>query len=334
VTYQSLISDLKTGKFKAIYLLHGEEAYFIDKITDFFENHLLEPHEKDFNLCVLYGSDTDVKRVVDELMQYPMMAKYRVVIVKEAQNLKNIADLEKYCARAVPHSILVLAHKYKKLDKRTKFAKSLTDHKHVVFESKTLYDNQVPDWIKSIAAEKSLKLDPKAPQMLADFLGTELSRISNELDKLLLSFGTQNVISLDDIREQIGVSREFNVFELQKALGQRDYFKSVLIARYMAENSKNNPIQLIIGSLFTYFVKLYITAQNYNLPKNDLMKLLGLSSPYFLNEYLTAAKMYSPDHLKKTLLLLRDTDLMSKGVSNRRSNDGELLKELVNRILT
>lgn len=330
MTVQSIINDINAGKLKSIYFLTGEEPYYIDYLTDYIENNFLSESEKVFNQTVLYGKDIDASRVIDELMQYPMMASHRLVIVKEAQEIKNFNNLESYILKPVHHSILVLNYKNKKLDKRTKIAKALQDCA-CVFETKKLYENQIPDWIIEQGKLKGLEIDPNAARLMTEFVGADLSKLSNEISKLALS--NTGTINVDVVREQIGISREFNIFELQKALAFKDRLKATLIAKYLGENPKSNPIQVSLANLFNFFMKVMMAVQYHRLPDSELAKVMGLGNTFFVQEYRTAAKNYSLTKLKEIINLISDFDLMSKGVSNRSISDDQLIKELVYFIL-
>lgn len=327
MTYEALIKDLKSGKHKPIYFLHGDEPYYIDLISSYIEKNLLEDSAKAFNQIVFYGKDVDYKAITEEARQFPMMSDKRLIIIREAQDMKSLFELADYIQKPVPHTVVVIAYKYKKLDKRTKFAKLILEHA-VVFESKVLYDNKMPAWIIEYSHEIGLKLDHKVAQLIAEFLGTDLKKVSNELDKLKISLGSGVKVEIDHVHEQIGISKEFNIFELQKLLGEKDVLKSNMIINYFIDNPKENPIQVTTASLFNYFFKILITAQNVNESDLNLQKLIGLATPTFVKEYKNAARNYSDNHLRNILHKLSEVDLMSKGLGTRSSDDGALLKEL------
>ena len=332
MTYEAIIKELKTGKTRPIYFLSGDEPYYIDKLTNYIEKHLLDEAAKAFNQMVLYGKDVDYKMILDEARQFPMMSDKRLIVIREAQDMKTIADLVDYVLKPVPHTILVFVYKHKKLDKRTKFAKAITDNA-LVFESKALYDDKIASWIQNYAIEIGLNIDAQVAQMIGDFLGTDLAKVSNELDKLRLAFGSGPKINMEDVQEQIGISKEFNVFELQKTLSNRDVVKSNLIIRYFINNPKENPIQVLVANLFGYFMKVMITSQNSTDSDVILQKKLGLSTSYFVKDYRTAAKNYNIAHLRNIIVKIKYIDLQSKGVDNRSIDDGQLLKELIYFIL-
>jgi DNA polymerase III subunit delta len=331
VNYDAILLDLKNAKFSPVYCFHGEEAFYIDRLVDYIEAHVLPEEAKAFNQTIVFGKDTDAKAILDEARQYPLMADKRLIVVKEAQEMKTLKDLADYINKPVPHTILVLAHKYKKIDKRLAVSKALD--KHVFFESKKLYDNQLPNFILQYARAHSIGLNDQGALMLSEFLGNDLNKITNELDKLLIANGKGNKISIDNIQEQIGISKDFNVFELQKALGDKDKVKSFLITKYFADNPKDNPIQVTVSNLYSYFIKIMIAAQHIKEGDSVLQKKMGLTSAYFLKDYKQAAKNFNFDKLRSIILALRQADIESKGVYNKSKNDGQLLTELVYTIL-
>ena len=325
-TFQNIISELKAKKYAPIYLLHGDEPYYIDMITSFIENNVLSEGEKAFNQAILYGKEIEFKQVVDEARQFPMMAPFRVVIVKEAQDMRTLTKLESYFENPSPQSIVVIAHKHKKVDKRTKFAKN-ADKNGVVLESKKIYDNQLPGWITDHCKSKKISIEYEASLLLADYLGTDLSKVSNELDKLMLNVKGKT-ITVDDIQEYVGISKDFNVFELQKAIGNKDTEKIFRILQYFSENEKSHPLPLILGNLYNYFSKLYITIYNLKTPDQKLQKLIGLPTPYFVKEYKSSAKNLGYQKIRTAFLALHKADLESKGVGARNKNAKAILTEL------
>ncbi|MBP9195305.1 MAG: DNA polymerase III subunit delta [Saprospiraceae bacterium] len=331
MTHEQVLNDLKAGKFKNVYLLHGDEPYFIDTLVSWMEHHLLSEDAQAFNQTVVYGKDVDYRAIIDEARQFPLMSDRRVIIVREAQEMKTLKDLADYAKKPVPHTILVLVHKHKSFDKRLALAKALSDQ--VVFESKKLYDNQLPAWILGYAKSIQLGIDDKMAQILADYLGNDLSKIANELDKLALSQGRGVKISLEVIQDQIGISKEFNVFELQKALGEKNKAKAFLIAKYFADNPKENPIQVTVLNLFNYFQKAMVAAQYQAEGDMVLQKKLGLTTSFFVKDYRVVARNFSLKKIREILVNIRMADVESKGVNNRSKNDGQLLTELVYGIL-
>ena len=331
MTHEQVLSDLKAGKYKNIYLLHGDEPYFIDTLVAWMEHHILTEDAQAFNQTVVYGKDVDYKAIIDEARQFPLMSDKRVIIVKEAQEMKTLKDLSDYAKRPIPHTILILVHKHKTFDKRLALAKALSDQ--LVFESKKMYDNQLPAWILGYARSIQLGIDDKMAQILADYLGNDLSKIANELDKLALSQGRGVKISLEVIQDQIGISKEFNVFELQKALGEKNKAKSFLIAKYFADNPKENPIQVTVINLFGYFQKALIAAQYQSEGDAVLQKKLGLTTAYFVKDYRAVARNFPVSKIRSILMRIRTTDVESKGVNNKSKDDGQLLTELIYFIL-
>ena len=309
----------------------GEEPFYIDKISDYISDNVLESQEKEFNQSVLYGKEVDVAQIIAEAKQFPFGATHRVVIVKEAQNIKNIDQLESFLDNPQPSTILVICYKYKKLDKRKKFTKSLAK-KALLFESKKLYDNKVPDWITKYLSEKGYKIEEKATFMLAEFLGTELSNISNELDKLMVIIKKQEKITANIIEKNIGISKDYNIFEFQHALGKKDILKSNQIVNHFSANPKAHPLVVTLGMLFSFFQKLMTYHSIKDKNRNNMVAELKVN-PYFVNQYSSAARNYSQSKLFDIFTHLKQYDLKSKGVNNTSTKDGELLKELVYRIL-
>lgn len=327
MTFDQLIKDIKATRYSPVYFLHGDEPFYIDKIADYIENNVLNEGEKSFNQVVIYGKDADFKVIVDEARQFPMMSSYRVIIIREAQEMKTLAELQNYLEKPSPTSILVICHKYKKLDKRTKFAKVL-DEKAIVFESKKLYDNQVAPWVKDYIKQLGFTAENGVAEILAEYLGADLNKISNELEKLSLNVPKSRAITILDVKEQIGVSKDFDVFELQKVLGERNFTKAAVIIRYFAQNPSANPAIVTISSLYGYFNKVLITKTYGKNSDQELAKLTGVN-PFFLKEYKNAAVNYSVEHLHKIFQALKTADKHSKGIGNRRSGDDAILKDLL-----
>lgn len=326
MSFEQIIKELKSKKYQPVYFLHGDESYFIDQISDFMETQILSEGEKAFNQIILYGKDIDAKIIIDEARQFPMMSNLRIIIIKEAQEMKTLPDLLSYLEKPSPTSLLVLCYKYKKLDKRTKFAK-LLDEKAVVFESKKLYDNQVADWAKNYLLDKGFSTATGACELLAEYIGADLSRLTNEIDKLLLNLPKGKTITVDDIREHIGISKDFDVFEFQKVLGEKNFIKASLIAKYFSQNPSANPAIVTISSLFTYFNKIYITKFHASLSDQELAKCVGVN-PFFLKEYKKAAGNFSLQQLNKIMMTLKKADLNSKGVGSRVNDEG-IYKDII-----
>ncbi len=326
-----IIKDIQAGNIKPIYFLMGEEPYYIDKLSEYIEQNILQEHERDFNQTILYGRDVSIEDVVGNAKRYPMMADRQVVIVKEAQELSRTIDkLESYAENPQDTTVLVICYKYKTLDKRKKVTKVL-EKKGVVFESKKLYENQVGDWLKRVLQGKKLNIEPKAVQMFVDFLGNDLSRIANEIDKLAIILKPGDVITPAIIEENIGLSKDFNPFEFRKAIGEKDQYKSYLIANHFAANPKDNPIVLTIGLVFSFFSQLlqYHGLKDKN-PKNvaSVLKV----NPFFVKDYELAARNYPMKKVSDIVATLKDIDLKSKGVGGNSLPQSDLLKEMLAKI--
>lgn len=332
MTHQEILKSLKAKQYKPVYFLHGAESYYIDLISKYIEDNVLSEGEKSFNQMVFYGKDSDAKSIIDSASRYPMMAPFQVLILKEAQEMKGLQDLQLYIEKAVPTTILVICHKHKKLDARTRLAKSLKSHA-VMYESKKLYDNQVPDWITTFLKSKKMTISPNAAQLIAEYLGTNLSKIVNELDKLVINLPAGTAVNEKHIQDNIGISKDFNVFELQKALGARNVVKANRIVNYFISNPRKNPLVVVIGTLYNYFSKVFIMHSMRNSADQEISRALKLRSDFFLKEYKVTARNFNLAHTKKVIHILKEYDLRSKGVNNSSTTEGELMKELVWKIL-
>lgn len=328
---KNIVSDIKNGAVKPIYFLMGEEPYYIDKVSDYIEKNILEESEKGFNLQVMYGRDVTVDDIVGAAKRYPMMAEKQVIIVKEAQDLsRSIEKLVAYANQPQPTTVLVLNYKYKKLDKRKKLHKAIAKT-GLVFESKKLYDNKVADWIRRVLSGKNYQIAPKAAQMLVDFLGTDLSKIANELDKLMLILPKETIITDVHIEENIGISKDFNNFELLKAIGDKNVVKANRIINYFVNNPKNNPTVMTISLLNNFFTKLLLFHGLENKSKDAVSRALGVNI-YFVEDYFSASRNYPMRKVAQVIAILRDADVKSKGVGANLSQ-GDILKELIFKIL-
>lgn len=323
-----IVSNIKKGNIQPIYFLMGDEPYYIDKISDFIEGTVLDEAEKGFNQQVMYGRDVSVEDIVSAAKRFPMMAERQVIIVKEAQDLsRNIEKLVSYAENPQPTTVLVLNYKYKKLDKRKKLHKAVAKS-GLIYESKKLYENQVSDWIRRVLSGKKYQIEPKAAQMLVEFLGTDLSKISNELDKLMLILQEGTIISPEHIEENIGISKDFNNFELRKAVGEKNILKANRIINYFAENPRNNPLVMTISLLNSFFTQLLLFHGLQDKSKSSVAKAIGVS-PYFVDEYFAAARNYPMRKVAQNIAFLRDADLKSKGVGASNLSQGDILKELL-----
>ena len=329
---KALVNDIKNRKLKPIYFLMGDEPYYIDGVSDYIEKNVLSEEEKGFNQMVLYGRDVSIDDIVANAKRYPMMAEYQVVIVKEAQDLsRTIEKLVEYANNPQPSTILVINYKYKTIDKRKTLYKTL-QKVGVVFESKKLYENQIADWIRRTLSSQNYTIVPKAAQMLVEFLGNDLSKISNELDKLkiILPKGTQ--ITPEHVEVNIGISKDYNNFELRKAVGERDTLKAFQIINYFAENPRDNPMVVTVSLLFSFFSQLlHFHGLHDKSPRNVASSLK--INPYFVNEYILAAKNYPMKKVSAVVSTLREFDVKSKGVGANALPQGDLLKEMLVRIL-
>jgi len=339
MTAADILKDLKNRKYKPVYLLHGEEAYYIDLVSNYVEHQLLSEAEKGFNQTVLYGKDTELMTVLNAAKRYPMMADYQVVLVKEAQEMKwgkddddkkSINPLLNYLENPLPSTILVFCYKYGKFDKRKKTYKAI-EKNGLVFESATIYDSKVAAWVESYITEKGYRINQQASAMLAEYLGNDLSKIANELEKLMLNVQPGQEITLESIHNNIGISKEYNVFELQTALGKKDAFKVNQIINYFEANPKANPLVLVLGNLNNFFSK--VLAYHYVRDKSPQNLARELSvNPYFLKDYDLAARSYNLSKTVNIISYLREYDLKSKGVDST-GGDGGLMKELMFKIL-
>jgi len=331
MTFEEIIGNLQKKIYHPIYFLMGEEAYFIDKISDYIAENVLTDAEKGFNQSVLYGKDLEPNTIISNARRFPMMANYQVIIVREAQNIKKIEDLEPYIKNPLNSTVLVINYKYKTLDKRKTFTK-LLDQKGVLFDAKKIYDNQLPAWITSYLKNQNYSISPQASAMIAEYLGADLSKVANELDKLIISLPNGSQITPDHIEKNIGISKEFNIFELQNALGQRDLLKANRIINYFGANPSNNPVPVVISSLFGFFTKLL----NYHFledkSQNNAASVLGVH-PFFVKDYVAAARNYNIKKLVEIVGLLREYDMKTKGWGNVSSSPAELQKEMIYRIL-
>ncbi|WP_336070514.1 DNA polymerase III subunit delta [Mesoflavibacter sp. CH_XMU1404-2] len=329
---KQLVTDIKNGNIKPIYLLMGEEPYYIDKISEFIEETILTEEERGFNQMILYGRDVAVEDIVSNAKRFPMMAERQVVIVKEAQDLSRTFDkLDEYAKNPQPSTVLVLCYKYKTVDKRKAVYKAIKKS-GVVFESKKLYDNQVPDWIKRVLSPKGYTITPKASQLLVEFLGTDLGKINNELEKLQIVLPQNTQITPEHIEENIGISKDYNNFELRKAIGARDSVKAFKIVQYFADNPKDNPMVVTVALLFNFFSQLLqLHGMNDKNPRSVASALRV--NPYFVNEYLDAARNFPMRKVSQVVALLREFDVKSKGVNSNAVPQGDLLKELLVKIL-
>ncbi len=331
MTAASIISDWKKKVFKPVYWLEGEEEYFINQVTEYAENRILSDSETSFNLTVFYGKDADWAAVVNACRRYPMFAERQVVILKEAQQMRDVEKLEGYIESPLSSTLLVVAYKDKKLDARKKFAK-LVKEKGELFTTKKIYDRELPEWTREITEAKGLSITPRALALLVDHVGNDLTRINNEVDKLAINLGKRKSINEDDIEQYIGVSKEYNVFELQSALTARDLARCIRIVAYFESNPKAAPIQMVLPSLYNFFSKVFMIHGTRGSEK-EIAAAIGVN-PFFIKEYMQASRLYNYQEAEKALLLLHSYNLKSVGVGSVNTEDASLLKELLVKIIS
>lgn len=333
VTYDEIARDLKNRIYKPVYYLMGEESYYIDKISEYISQTVLTEEEKEFNQTVMYGSDIDVATIINTAKRYPMMAEYQVVIVKEAQNIKNIEQLAYYVQKPLLSTILVICHKHGVLDRRKKLA-AIIEKEGVLFESKKIKETQLPGFITSYLKRKSVDIEPKSTEMMAEFVGTDLSRMAGELEKLVLTLPVgQKRITPELIERNIGISKDYNNYELRSALIAKDVLKANKIIKYFEENPKTNPIQMTLSVLFNFFSNLMLVYYAPDKTEQGVALQLGLKSPWQAREYLAAVRKFSGVKVMEIIGEIRYCDARSKGVENSSLKDGELLRELIYKIL-
>ena len=329
--FEEILSQLQQKKFKPVYFLEGEEAFYIDAISNFIENNALTDAEKSFNQSVLYGKDSNWKQVLDSAMRFPMMSNLQVVILKEAQQMNQLDKLVSYIESPLHSTIFIIAHKDKNVDGRSALAKLLKT-KAVVVSTKKMYDNKLPEWVNTWVAERGYQISPKAVQIIVDHIGNDLSRIQNELEKLIVNLGDRKKMTEDDIEKYIGISKEYNAFEFQDAVAQRNFAKSIKMIQYFESNSKAAPIQLILPTLYSFFSKLYAV---YGLGTNDERRIaseVGIP-PFLVKNYMAASRNYSYGKVEQILLLIQEYNLRVIGINDADNTDGDLLKELVIKIM-
>lgn len=327
-----IIADWKRGVYHPIYWLEGDEPYYVDKIIDYAEKRILSESEASFNLSVFYGKDAKWVDIINACKRYPMFSERQVVILKEAQQMKDIEKLEAYIDHPLDSTVFIVGLKGKKVDGRGKLAKKLKQHS-VLLTTKKLYDNELPEWTEQMIQQKGLEIQKKALQMLVAHIGNDLQRLENEVDKITVNLHSRKQISEDDIENYVGVSKEFNIFELQAALGKKDLVASMKILNYFGANPKAAPIQLVLPTLYSYFSKLYIAASSGSKDESTVAALLGLKG-FFVKQYLQSLQCYSFNEIEKALLLLHHYNLKSIGISKpTETKDIDLLKELVAKLM-
>lgn len=336
-TSQSILDKLKNNEYAPLYFLQGDEPFFIDQVSDFIEDNGLDEGLRSFNQTILYGKETDLQTILTHAREFPMMAERRITIVKEAQEIQAINKeqgeklLSAYAENPQPSTVLVFCYKYKTLDKRKKLFKALDKHA-VVLTSTKMYDNKLPDWVESYVRGKGYSIDQKAVHLIVENIGNNLSRISNEINKMLVNFKDEKKISPDHVYKYIGISKEYNVFELQKVLAYKNILKANEIIRYFESDLKKNPIIPVIAILFSFFNKVLLVHHSKDKSDRAIASLLKVN-PFFVKEYMMAAKNYPLGHVIRNISYIREADLRSKGIENVSISDGQILKELVFKLM-
>jgi len=333
---KKIMTEVKAGKYAPVYFLQGEETFYIDLISDYIEENALPPAEKGFNQVVVYGKDVAMATILTHARRFPMMAEKQVVIVKEAQEIQDLNKesgsklLLDYLKNPVPSTILVFCHKHKSLDKRKELGKKI-DQYTTSLNCKKLYDNQLPDFVAEYAREKKILIDERAIMALCEYVGNDLHRLANEIDKLLIAAQGNN-ISLEQVMNGVGVSKEYNIFELQKAIIRKDTLLANKIVNYFEANTRKNPIIPVVAFLFSFFSKLLAASQCTDKSEKGLVSALRIS-PYAAKDYLSALRQYPPDKIVYTISSLKDADLKLKGVNSGSDTEGQILRELIYRIV-
>ena len=328
---EPIIKDLKARKFAPVYFICGDEPYYIDQLTKYIEDNVLSVDEKEFNQTVLYGLETTAEEIIVTAKRFPMMSEYQVVIVKEAQLLKKMEDLETYILNPQPSTILVISMKGKEPDKRKSFGKEIVK-RSVYLKTERIKDDKIPEWVGNHLRKKGFSITARAAIMLAESVGNELEKVVNETEKLVINIPPNLEITEQHVEQMVGISKEYNIFEFQKALGTKNILKANKIAFHFADNPKNNPFPLLIASLYSYYLKVLQFSYLKNSGNTDIGKEIGINS-YFLKDYETAARNYTPAKLIRIMHTLRDCDLRYKGVNSDGADYGELIKELTFKLI-
>ncbi len=331
MSVEKIISDWKKKNFKPVYWLEGEEEYFIDKAIDYAEHHILNESEASFNLSIFYGKDANWADVVNACSRHPMFGERQVVLLKEAQQMRDVEKLENYIERPLPTTVFVVSYKEKKLDARKKFAK-LVKEKGVLVTTRKMYDRELPEWTQELIRSKGLTITPKGLALLVDHIGNDLVRIENELDKVLINLGKRTHVTEEDIEHYIGVSKDYNVFELQSAFAAHDLARTIRIIQYFEANPKAGPIQLVLPSLYSFFSKVFMIYGTGSADEKTIAAAIGVN-PYFMKDYLQAARLYTYPAVEKALLLLHQYNLKSVGIGSTGTSDASLLREMTVKIM-
>ena len=330
VTYESIMRELAEGKYQPVYYLHGEESYYIDKISDYIAEHALQPEERDFNQTILFGSDVSASVIADTCRRYPMMAERQVVIVKEAQNLKNTEALEKYMKQPMKTTVLVLCHKNGKIDGRRREYVKAIQQAGILFESAKLRDRDLPAFIEKYLKRQNVSIDPKSTQLISDAIGADLSRLTSELDKVMISLPEEDRrVTPQVVEDQIGVSKDFNGFELRDAIVNRNIFKANQIMNYFDKNPKAGSIYSFLPMMFNYFQNLMLAYYSPKKTQEGIAEWLELRSPWAAKDYMTGMNNYTGVKVMQIISKVREIDAKSKGLDNPNTPPEELMKELI-----
>ena len=333
ITCDDILKELRAKQYRPVYYLMGEEPYYIDLIADYITDNILTETEKEFNLTVVYGADVDIATVINAAKRYPMMSEHQVVVVKDAQNIRNMEELSYYLQKPLLSTILVICHKHGVLDRRKKLAAEI-EKTGVLFESKKVKDAQLPAFITSYMKRKGIDVEPKATAMLADFVGADLSRLTGELEKLIITLPKGHTrVTPEQIEKNIGISKDYNNFELRSALVEKDVLKANKIIKYFEENPKTNPIQMTLSLLFGFFSNLMLAYYAPEKSEQGIANMLGLRTPWQAKDYLAAMRRYNGVKTMQIIGEIRYADAKSKGVGNPSLSDGDILRELVFKIL-
>ena len=333
ITCDDILKELRAKQYRPVYYLMGEEPYYIDLIADYITDNILTETEKEFNLTVVYGADVDIATVINAAKRYPMMSEHQVVVVKEAQNIRNMEELSYYLQKPLLSTILVICHKHGVLDRRKKLAAEI-EKTGVLFESKKVKDAQLPAFITSYMKRKGIDVEPKATAMLADFVGPDLSRLTGELEKLIITLPKGHTrVTPEQIEKNIGISKDYNNFELRSALVEKDVLKANKIIKYFEENPKTNPIQMTLSLVFGFFSNLMLAYYAPEKSEQGIANMLGLRTPWQAKDYLAAMRRYNGVKTMQIIGEIRYADAKSKGVGNPSLSDGDILRELVFKIL-
>ena len=332
-----ILKDLKKGQYAPVYFLQGEESFLIDQVSDYIEKNAIDEASKSFNQIILYGKDVKVVDILNNARRYPMMSDRQLVLVKEAQHIQDLqkeegqSQLIRYLEKPVASTILVFCHKKKTLDKRKSLYKSVSKHA-VVMDAEKVKDYKIPAWIESYIKSKGYGINQKALHLLSDSIGNNLERLANEIDKMLINFPDPVVVNEDMVQKYVGINKDYNVFELQKALVVKDVMKANRIINYFAANIKNNPLLPIIAVIYSFYSKLIIGYGAPDKSEKSIASALKIN-PFFAKDYLLAMRHYSPEQVLNNIGHIRKADLQFKGVYGSKANEGEILKELVYRLL-